>query len=42
MNLIKKYWRRIKQTLHRRKYQPTNEAEIPAAVTEEWEAIPQE
>jgi transposase len=42
MNPIEKCWRRIKQALHRRKHQPTNEAEMQAAVTEEWEAIPQE
>src|SRR6266487_3590379 len=42
MNPIEKCWRRIKQALHRRKHQPTNEAEMQAAVTEEWEAIPQD
>jgi len=42
MNPIEKCWRRIKQALHRRKHQPTTEAEMEAAVTEEWEAIPQE
>jgi hypothetical protein len=42
MNLIKKCWRRIKQALHRRNRQPTNEAEMQAAVTELWEEIPQE
>jgi transposase len=35
MNPIEKCWRRIKQALHRRKHQPTNEAEMQAAVTEE-------
>jgi transposase len=39
---IEKCWRRIKQRLHRRKHQPTNEAEMRVAVTEEWEALPQE
>ena len=42
MNPIEKCWRRIKQALHRRKHQPTTIAEMQAAVTEEWEAIPQE
>jgi hypothetical protein len=42
MNPIEKCWRRIKQALHRQKRQPTTEAEIEAAVTEECEAIPQE
>jgi hypothetical protein len=42
MNPIEKCWRRIKQSLHRRKHQPTTIAEMQAAVTEEWEAIPQE
>ena len=35
MNPIEKCWRRIKQQLHRRKRQPTNEEEMRAAVTEE-------
>ena len=42
MNPIEKCWRRIKQALHRRPRQPTNEAEMEAAVREEWEKIPQE
>ena len=42
MNPIEKCWRRIKQRLHRRKHQPTNIDEIKAAVTEEWDIIPQE
>src|SRR6202035_2535686 len=42
MNPIEKCWRRIKQALHRRNQQPTNEAEMQAAVTELWEEIPQE
>jgi transposase len=42
MNPIEKCWRRIKQALHRRKHQPTTEVEMERAVTEEWEAIPQE
>jgi hypothetical protein len=33
MNPIEKYWRRIKQGLHRQYRQPTNEAEMQAAVT---------
>jgi hypothetical protein len=32
----------MKQALHRRKKQRTTEAEMEAAVTEEWEAIQQE
>ena len=42
INPIKKCWRWIKQRLHRRQHQPTNEEEMQAAVTEEWDAIPQE
>jgi hypothetical protein len=42
MNPIEKCWRRIKQALHRRQRQPTTEAEMVAAVLEEWEQIPQE
>ena len=42
MNPIEKCWRRLKQALHRRKHQPTTIAEMQAAVTEEWEAIPQD
>jgi hypothetical protein len=42
MNPIEKCWRRIKQALHRRPHQPTNEAEMEAAVLEEWAAIPQD
>jgi len=42
MNPIEKCWRRIKQALHRRQRQPTNEAEMVAAVREEWDNIPQE
>jgi hypothetical protein len=42
MNPIEKCWRWIKQRLHRRQHQPTNEAEMQAAVREEWDAIPQE
>ena len=42
INLIKKCQRRIKQTLHRRNRQPTNEAKIQAAVTELQDEIPQE
>ena len=40
MNPIEKCWRRIKQALHRRPRQPTNEAEMEAVVREEWEKIP--
>ena len=42
MNPIEKCWRWIKQALHRRKHQPTNQEEMEAAVREEWEAILQE
>jgi transposase len=42
MNPIEKCWRRIKQALHRRRRQPTTEAEMRAMVTEEWDRIPQE
>ena len=42
MNLIEKCWRRIKQALYRRKHQPTTEAQMEQAVTEEWDPIPQE
>ena len=42
MNPIEKSWGWIKQRLHRRKHQLTNEEEMRAAVTEEWNAIPQE
>ena len=35
MNPIEKCWRRIKQALHRRRKQPTTEAEIKAMVLEE-------
>jgi DDE superfamily endonuclease len=42
MNPIEKCWRRIKQSLHRQNRQPTNEAEMQAAVLEEWDKIPQE
>lgn len=41
MNPIKKCWRIIKQTTHRRQIQPTNEPDIVLAVTEEWDKIPQ-
>jgi transposase len=34
MNPIEKCWCRIKQALHRRNRQPTNEAEMQAAMTE--------
>jgi hypothetical protein len=42
MNPIKMCWRRIKQALHRRRRQPTTEAEIEAMILEEWERIPQD
>ena len=42
MNPIEKCWRRLKQALHRRLYQPTTKEEIRQAVLEEWDAIPQQ
>jgi transposase/uncharacterized protein YeeX (DUF496 family) len=39
MNPIEKCWRWIKQALYRRNRQPTNEAEMVAAVVEEWDKI---
>jgi hypothetical protein len=42
MNPIEKCWRRIKQAIHRRTYQPATVEEMQAAVREEWEAIPQD
>jgi transposase len=42
MNPIEKCWRRIKQALHRRRRQPTTEAEMEAMVLEEWDRIPQD
>jgi transposase len=42
MNPIEKCWRRIKQALHRRRHQPTTEAEMEAMVLEEWDRIPQD
>ena len=35
INPIEKYWRRIKQALHRRRHQPTTVAEMEAMVLEE-------
>ena len=42
LNPIEKYWRAMKQSLHRRKIQPTNEEEIANAMIEEWDALDQE
>jgi len=42
MNPIEKCWRRMKQSLHRRRKQPTTVAEMEAAILEEWDLIPQE
>jgi transposase len=42
MNPIEKCWRRIKQALHRRRYQPTIEVEMEAMVLKEWDRILQE
>lgn len=41
MNPIEKCWRYIKQSLHRRRHQPTTEAEMRQFVLEEWDRIPQ-
>ncbi|KAF8859344.1 HET-domain-containing protein [Acephala macrosclerotiorum] len=41
MNPIEKCWRWIKQSLHRRHRQPTNENEMRQFVLEEWDRIPQ-
>jgi transposase len=41
MNPIEKCWQWIKQSLHRRRRQPTTEAEMRQFVLEEWELIPQ-
>ncbi len=41
MSPIEKVWRAMKQSLHRRKHQPTNEADMEAAIREEWDKIPQ-
>ena len=40
--LMARYKLRIKQALHRRRRQPTTEAEMRAMVLEEWDRIPQE
>jgi transposase len=42
INPIEKCWRWIKQRLHRREHQPTNEEEMETAVREEWDVILQE
>lgn len=42
MNPIEKCWRRLKQALHRRLYQPTTKAQMRQAVLEEWDTIPQQ
>ena len=42
MNPIEKCWRRIKQAIQRRAYQPATVEQMQAAVREEWEAIPQD
>jgi hypothetical protein len=39
INPIEKYWRRMKQALHRRKRQPITEAEMEAIILEKWETI---
>jgi transposase len=41
MNLIEKCWRWIKQSLYRRRRQPTTKAEMQQFVLEEWDRIPQ-
>jgi hypothetical protein len=35
INLIKKYWRRIKQALHRRRYQPIIVTKMEVMILEE-------
>ena len=42
LNPIEKCWRAMKQALHRRKRQPTNEQEMQDAIIEGWEALDQE
>jgi hypothetical protein len=42
LNPIEKCWRAIKQSLHRRKIQPTNEIDTANAIVEEWNALDQE
>ncbi|RFU25602.1 hypothetical protein B7463_g10735, partial [Scytalidium lignicola] len=42
LNPIEKCWRAMKQSLHRRKIQPTNEIEMANAIIEEWNALDQE
>jgi hypothetical protein len=42
INPIKKYWRKIKQALHRRRHQLTTVTKIKVMVLEKWERIPQE
>ncbi|RFU26845.1 hypothetical protein B7463_g9491, partial [Scytalidium lignicola] len=42
LNPIEKCWRAMKQSLHRRKIQPTNEIDIANAMIEEWNALDQE
>jgi hypothetical protein len=39
LNLIKKCWRAMKQSLHRCKIQPINEIDIANAMIEEWNAL---
>jgi transposase len=41
MNPIEKCWRAMKQSLHRRHKQPTNEANMQEALLEEWERLDQ-
>jgi transposase len=41
MNPIEKCWRYIKQSLYRRRHQPTTKAEMQQFVLEEWDRIPQ-
>jgi transposase len=39
INPIEKCWRWIKQSLHRRRRQPTTKAEMQQFVLEEWDRI---
>jgi len=39
LNLIEKCWRAMKQSLYRRKEQPTNEDDMADAMIEEWNKL---
>ena len=42
LNPIEKCWRAMKQSLYRRKIQPTNEIDMANAIIEEWNVLDQE